>query len=469
VPDLLLTHGYFLFEDPKEQQIMKPYAPLGILYLCSHLRDRGFDVDVFDTTFSSRDALFQHLRTERPSVLGIYANLMTRSNVVEILAVACEAGWTVVVGGPEPGAYALEYLQAGANFVVFGEGESTMEELLTALRSSCTDFSKIDGIAFLDAEGALCQTAPRKQIQDLDLQPWPARSAIDIHRYVDTWRTHHGTGSVNFITARGCPFRCNWCSHQVFGQSHRRRDPIKVVDEVEWLLGEYSPDMVWVSDDVFTINHAWLRAYSAEMRRRGIRIPFECISRADRVSPEMMDLLAELGCFRMWIGSESGSQRILDAMDRGVKIEQVHAAVEMCRERGIQSGMFLMWGYEGEELEDIEATIRHVSVSRPDIFFTTVSYPIKGTPYYNRIASRLVQLAPWGKTSDRELKVRGRHTRTFYAHADKLLRNEVALARLLSEDGMSPDVAMPVDAELLRQSIAGERAALHATYSEVEQ
>jgi len=183
----------------------------------------------------------------------------------------------------------------------------------------------------------------------------------------------------------------------------------------------------------------------------------------------MMDLLADLGCFRMWIGSESGSQRILDAMDRGVKIEQVHAAVEMCRERGIQSGMFLMWGYEGEELEDIEATFRHVSVSRPDIFFTTVSYPIKGTPYYNRIASRLVQLAPWGKTSDRELKVRGRHTRTFYAHADKLLRNEVALARLLSEDGMSPDVAMPVDAELLRQSIAGERAALHATYSEVEQ
>jgi len=448
---------------------MKPYAPLGVLYLCSHLRNEGFDVDVFDTTFSSRQELFALLRTEKPSVLGVYANLMTRSNVIEILGVAREAGWTTVVGGPEPGAYSLEYLQTGADFVVSGEGEITMGELLLALRNGEHDFSKIAGLAFLDREGNLSQNTPRGQIENLDLQPWPERGAIDIHRYVQTWRTHHGTGSVNFITARGCPFRCNWCSHQVFGQSHRRRDPLKVVDEVEWLLGKYQPDMVWISDDVFTINHPWLRNYAAEMRRRGIRIPFECISRADRLSPEMMDLLAELGCFRMWIGSESGSQRVLDAMDRGVKIEQVHKAVEMCRERGIQSGMFLMWGYEGEDLEDIEATIKHVSSSKPDIFFTTVSYPIKGTPYYNRIAEKLIQIGPWGKSSDRELKIRGRHSRNFYSYADKLLREEVALAKLL-ETGSEPAAASGDSQQrLLRQSIENARASLLATYSEVEQ
>jgi anaerobic magnesium-protoporphyrin IX monomethyl ester cyclase len=466
--DLLLTHGYFLLEDPKERQIMKPYAPLGILYLCSHLRSRGFDVDVFDTTFSSKEELFRHLWTEKPSVVGVYANLMTRSNVVEILTVARLAGWTTVVGGPEPGAYSREYLEAGARFVISGEGELTMEELLLSLRSGEQDFSKIAGLSFFDSGGNLCQNPPRGQIQNLDLQPWPARTAIDLHRYVETWRTHHGSGSVNFITARGCPFRCNWCSHQVYGQSHRRRDPVKVVEEVEWLLGEYHPDMVWVSDDVFTINHPWLRTYAGEMRRRGIRVPFECISRADRLSPEMMDLLAELGCFRMWIGSESGSQRILDAMDRGVKIEQVHKAVEMCRERGIQSGMFLMWGYEGEEMEDIEATIQHVSTSKPDIFFTTVSYPIKGTPYYNRIAPRLIQIGPWGKTSDRELKIQGRHSRTFYAHADRLLRDEVELARMLDRTQGNAEM---IDGEqaVLRNNIARERTALLATYAEVEQ
>ena len=463
--DLLLTHGYFLFEDPKERQIMKPYAPLGILYLCSHLRGKGFDVDVFDTTFSSREALFGFLRAEKPSLLGIYANLMTRGNVIEILTVAHEAGWKTVVGGPEPGAYTLEYLQAGADFVVAGEGELTMEELLHAQRNGETDFSKIAGLSFLDQDGHMCQMAPRGQIANLDLQPWPARDAIDIQRYVETWRTHHGSGSINFITARGCPFRCNWCSHQVFGQSHRRRDPVLVVDEVEWLLTRYSPDMVWVSDDVFTINHAWLRSYTNEMRRRGLRIPFECISRADRLNAEMLDLLAELGCFRIWIGSESGSQRILDAMDRGVKIEQVQNAVQMSRERGIQSGMFLMWGYEGEELEDIEATIKHVSTSQPDIFFTTVSYPIKGTPYYNRIADRLVQLEPWVKSSDRELTIRGRHTKRFYAYADKLLRDEVARARLLQDTYASDTANMSV----LEQNIQESRAGLLSTYNEVEQ
>src|ERR1700760_3930483 len=170
--ELLLAHGYFLYEDPKELQIMKPYAPLGILYLCSHLRRKGFDVDVFDTTFSSRQALFQHLRSEKPSVLGIYANLMTRKNVVETLKVAREAGWKTIVGGPEPGAYALEYLQAGADFVVFGEGEVTVEELLESFRCGSTDgHASIAGLAYLDANGKMHETPQRTQIADLDGQP----------------------------------------------------------------------------------------------------------------------------------------------------------------------------------------------------------------------------------------------------------------------------------------------------------
>ena len=466
--DLLLTHGYFLYEDPKEIQIMKPYAPLGILYLCSHLRQQGFEVEVFDTTFSSRESLFRHLQTEKPSVLGIYANLMTRGNVVEIIRVAREAGWRVIVGGPEPGAYAREFLESGANFVVLGEGEATMQELLTALRDGCNQSgdvwkSKIAGTAYLDDEGVFHQNPPRGQIADLDAQPWPARQAIDLHRYVDTWRTHHQQGSVNFITARGCPYKCRWCSHQVYGQTHRRRNPIKVVDELEWLMTEYTPDIAWVSDDVFTINHEWIRRYAAEMRRRNLHIPFECISRADRLNEEMLDLLAELGCFRIWIGSESGSQRLLDSMDRGVKVEQVQQAIEMSRARKIQSGMFLMWGYEGEEMEDIEATIHHVSKTKPDIFFTTVSYPIKGTPYYQQVQSKLVQLKPWAQSSDRDIKIAGRHSRAYYAYADKLLRDEVQFARLRHDPAANAALL-----EDLTVSIRASRDGLLATQSEVE-
>jgi anaerobic magnesium-protoporphyrin IX monomethyl ester cyclase len=461
--DLLLTHGYFLFEDPKEIQIRKPYVPLGLLYICSHLRSKGFDVDVFDTTFSSMADLTRHLQTETPSVLGVYANLMTRKKVVEILQIARQAGWTTVVGGPEPGAYAREYLEAGAEFVVFGEGERTLEELLLALKSGAGPaIHKVAGIAFLDDAGQLHQTSPRTQIPDIDAQPWPARDAVDIRRYMSTWRDAHGTGSLSFITARGCPYHCRWCSHQVFGKTHRRRKPIGVVDEVQWLLETYHPDMVWIADDVFTIHHGWLKSYAAEMRNRGLHIPFECITRADRLNVEAADLLADLGCFRVWIGSESGSQKILDSMQRGVTVEQVQTAVELCKSRAIQTGMFLMWGYDGEELEDIEATIQHVKTSDPDIFFTTVAYPIKGTPYYERNASSLVQLKPWRETSDREQSLLGRRSTEFYGFADRLLQNEVQLARL---QRAGANEAMQLQ---LRQKVSSLRECLYSTTSEVK-
>lgn len=453
MPDLLLTHGYFMYEDPKEMQILKPYPPLGLLYLCSHLRAKGFDVEVFDSTFSSREELFRYLRAERPGILGVYANLMTRRNVVEILKVAREAKWRTIVGGPEPGAYPLEYLQAGAQFVVMGEGELTMQELLAALRANQSErVVDIAGLAFLDETGALQQTQPREQIHDLDAQPWPAREAINVPQYVETWRKAHGQGSVSFITARGCPFRCRWCSHQVFGQTHRRRNPKLVVDEVEWILNTYSPEMVWVADDVFTINHNWIREYAGEMNRRSLHVPFECITRADRFNEEMADHLAQLGCFRVWIGSESGSQRILDSMERGVRVEQVQHATDLCRSRGIQSGMFLMWGYEGEELSDIEATVDHVKRANPDVFFTTVAYPIKGTPYYRQVQDRLVQLQPWTQSSDRELDIANRHSREYYRQADQLLRDEVALSRGSVIGG---------ELETVRARVASTRVALY--------
>jgi len=464
VTDLLLTHGYFLYEDPKELQILKPYVPLGLLYICAYLRGKGFSVEVFDSTFSSMDQLKRHLESETPSVLGIYANLMTRKKVVEILEHARLAGWKTVVGGPEPGAYIGEYLDAGAEVVVLGEGEATMAELLPALGSGGrSNLANVPGIAFLDASGCVRQTAPRSQISNLDSLPWPARGSVDLRRYIQTWRDAHGQGSLSFITARGCPYHCRWCSHQVFGKTHRRRNPIAVVDEVEWLVHTYSPDMVWIADDVFTIHHGWLRAYAAEMRRRGIRIPFECITRADRFNADAADLLAELGCFRLWIGSESGSQKILDAMERGVTVDQVQSAIQLCKSHGIQSGMFLMWGYEGEQLDDIEATIAHVKRTDPDIFFTTVAYPIKGTPYYEQSANSLVQLKPWRLSSDRELSVGGRRSPEFYSSADRLLQNEVKLARL--ENSGAPEsirVELQAQIQALRQSLHSEAVEVRA-------
>jgi len=460
--DILLTHGYFLYEDPKELQIMKPYPPLGILYICSHLRHKGVRAEVFDSTFSSRKELFDLLHHGPPSILGIYANLMTRSKVVEILRVAKEAGWQTLVGGPEPGAYVQEYLLAGADVVVIGEGELTLEELVPALQSRA-DLHRVDGIAFLAEDGSVVRTKPREQIKDIDAQPWPARDCIDMSRYVEVWREHHGMGSVSLITARGCPYHCKWCSHEVFGKTHRRRKPSSVAEELEFLIRQYEPQMAWMADDVFTIHHGWLFQYATELKRRGLKLPFECISRADRLNRQVVETLAEIGCFRVWIGSESGSQRILDAMERGVTVEEVQSGVALCRSAGIQTGMFLMWGYEGEEMSDIEATVEHVKKSDPDIFFTTVAYPIKGTPYFSEVADRVEGLKLWSEGSDRDFRIRNRHSRQYYRFADKLLRSEVELHRLK----LKPD-ANQTSLITLRDGIAEARAGLESTRSEVE-
>lgn len=463
--DLLLTHGYFLEEDAKEQAIMKPYVPLGILYLASHLRSRNLDVEVFDTTFASRKDLLEILRSGGPSVLGVYANLMTRPSVVRILQAAREAGWKTIVGGPEPASYVDEYLAAGADVVVIGEGEITLEELVPILRSGSFHLlSSVSGIAFRGDDGRVHRTLPRAQIPNIDAQPWPSRESVEIERYLGTWRENHGTGSVSLITARGCPYECQWCSHAVYGRTHRRRKPASVVDELEWILDRYSPDMIWMADDVFTIHHGWLFQYAAEMKRRGLRIPFECISRADRLNPKVVGLLSELGCFRIWIGSESGSQRILDAMRRGVSVEQVQSAVQLCKANGIQTGMFLMWGYEGEELTDIEATIDHVKRSDPDVFLTTIAYPIRGTPYFEKVADRVTALKTWAEGSDRDFRIRGRHSHRFYQSVNQLLRAEVGVQRMAGPNA----VGTPSELLALRQQIDRAREEMKLSFAEVE-
>jgi anaerobic magnesium-protoporphyrin IX monomethyl ester cyclase len=195
--DLLLTHGYFLFEDEKEIQIMRPYPTLGLLYISAYLRRDGFDVEIFDSTFAQRQQLFDRLAQGR-GVVGIYTNLMTRRPVLDIVAAAKRHGWTVVLGGPESANYPGEYLASGADVVVVGEGETTMAELLPALAARGPhNLHGVTGTVFRDGNGVVVTNAEREKISDLDSIPWPDRGRIDQARYVDVWREKHGMGSVN--------------------------------------------------------------------------------------------------------------------------------------------------------------------------------------------------------------------------------------------------------------------------------
>ncbi|MGE0811909.1 MAG: radical SAM protein [Vicinamibacterales bacterium] len=429
--DVLLAHGYFLSEDAEERRIMRPHPPLGLLYLSAYLKRGGVAVDVFDGTFQTPADFGAHVARTRPAVVGLAANLMTKRRVLAMMAAARRAGARVVVGGPDPPYHAESYLDAGADVVVVGEGEVTMTALVPALQGAWRPdvLAGIDGLVFRGADGAVVRTPPRAQIADLDALPLPDRAAVDIPAYLAAWRRAHGAGTVSLITARGCPYTCTWCSRSVFGETHRRRSPAAVADEVGDIVDRYRPERLWYADDVFGIHRSWTLAYADELDRRGLRLPFECISRAERIDESVADAFARLGCTRVWIGSESGSQAILDRMRRKVTVERVREAAALLQRRGIEVGMFIMLGFDGERDQDLRATVDHLKRTRPDVFLTTVSYPIKGTPYYDQIGARLRAPDAWSRHSDRDLVIAGRPRRPYYQFARRWVSAEVARDR----------------------------------------
>lgn len=438
--NVLLTHGYFIGEDEKEQQIMKPYPPLGLLYISAFLNQQKINNKVFDSTFSDKTSLFAQIEKEKPDVLAIYANLMTKVNVLNI-AKTCKnisPNTKVVMGGPDVTYNVENYLKNGADYIVIGEGENTMLELVRHLENHAEEEpSGVSGLAFTGHDGRVVKTAPRTKVRDINELPVPNRAAIPIHKYLDAWKERHGQNALSVSTQRGCPYTCKWCSTAVYGQSYRRRAPEKVVAELKELQEQYNPDSIWFVDDVFTVSHKWLREFCAELEKEKVSIPFECISRADRMNEEVIGLLKKAGCFRVWIGAESGSQKIIDAMDRRVSVDQVRDMIIATRKQGIEAGTFIMLGYPGETEEDIEETIKHLKISNPDHFTITVAYPIKGTSLYSEIEAKKTTDPEWHLSTDRDIDFERTYNRKYYDYAVSHVISEVNYFKAKRENGMS--------------------------------
>ena len=429
---VLLTHAYFVHEDPKEQKIMRPYPPLGLLYIAAYLEMYQIDNQVFDTTFSSKKE-FNHFLLEKKEPFGIialYTNLMTKVNVIEsikfIKSQAKYKNTKIVLGGPDLRYNKANYLNAGADILVIGEGEVTMLELVKTIQNiDKPNLNHIKGIAFKDENGTVIQTAEREKIRDIDTLPFPNRKAIDLQKYFDVWKKRHGQSAASVSTQRGCPYTCRWCSTAVYGQSYRRRSPQKVAEELLYLKKNYQPDTVWFVDDVFTVSHKWLESFKNEVIKHDAIIPFECITRADRLKAEVLDMLKAAGAFRIWIGAESGSQRIIDAMDRRVEVGKVRDMIRLAREKGMEAGTFIMLGYPTETEEDIEETIHHLKVSNPDHFTITIAYPIKGTGLFQEIEAVQTNKIDWEEQSDRARDFERTYPRPYYDFAVRRVVNEV--------------------------------------------
>lgn len=424
---ILLTHGYYLSEDAKEAKIMKPYPPLGILYISAYLKEKNVPCTVFDSTFSTFKDQLAYIEKEKPKVLAIYTNLMTKIKVIKLINAIKSNDilneTKVILGGPDITFNCENYLNTGADILVIGEGEQTTYELYQAIIQK-QSFHAITGIAFLE-NNEIIKTISRKKFKDLSTLPLPDRAAIPVEKYLNTWKTHHGKSSITVSTQRGCPYTCKWCSTAVYGLSYRRRPAKLVVAELKHLKETYNPDAIWFVDDVFTVSHKWIGEFHTEMKKANLKIPFEIITRAERLNDEVLKKLKEIGCFRIWIGAESGSQKIIDAMDRRVEVETVKEMIQKTNAYGMESGTFIMLGYPGETEKDINDTIKYLKEANPTHYTITIAYPIKGTSLYNEIEDIITEKPNWETSTDRAIDFKRTYSRKYYDYAVRKVVNEV--------------------------------------------
>ena len=429
--DILLGHAYFLKYDIIERRVMKPYPPLGILYLSAFLKREGFSVDVFDATFRDFGDFEATVKRVRPQIVGLYANIITRDNVLRLAQIAKANGVEfVLAGGPDASEWCDHYFANGVDIIGINEGELTLQELIPWLQQKgMKDIEQVRGIVFLK-DGRVHRTPPRPAITNLDSLPWPDRDALNMEEYFRAWKSHHGESSVSLITARGCPFHCAWCSSEVFGHTHRQRSPKDVVDEMLMLKQRYKPDIMWISDDVLTINKKWTHEFVREVKTRNAQHPYECLSRVDLVDYDILKGLRDTGCFRIWYGAESGSQKILDSMRKGTTVAQVREAARITQEVGMQAGFFILLGYPDETTADIRMTIDFLKETRPDVVGTSVAFPIKGTEFYQRVEKRVMPNENWSSRNQNKLLFKGKYPRLYYWFAVRWLVKEVNVNKM---------------------------------------
>jgi anaerobic magnesium-protoporphyrin IX monomethyl ester cyclase len=422
---ILFTHSYFLCFDQKQWQLGQPYPPLGTLYAAALMRENDFKVSLFDTMFiSDPEEVTQAITTNRPDFFVIYDdgfNYLTKmclTNMREAAFSMCKIakanGCTVIVSSSDATDRYAEYLEQGADFVIIGEAEYTLLELTALMTKGLEDFSGIMGLAYLK-NGIATRTAGRPLLRDLDSLPLPAWDLVDMEQYRQSWLKNAGYFSLNMSTTRGCPFKCNWCAKPIYGNRYNSRSPENVVTEIKLLKEFYQIDHIWFSDDIFGLKPGWVNELAALLNKEKIDIRFKIQSRADLLANEdTVSALARAGCENVWIGAESGSQKVLDAMDKGINIQQIRDATLLMKIYGIKPSFFIQFGYPGELKEDIRSTIKMINELLPFEIGISVSYPLPGTLFYEKVKADLKKKTNWTDSDEMALMFHNTFPPSYY-------------------------------------------------------
>jgi anaerobic magnesium-protoporphyrin IX monomethyl ester cyclase len=265
----------------------------------------------------------------------------------------------------------------------------------------------------------------------------PAWDLLDIERYRTMWRERHGYFSLNMAASRGCPFRCNWCAKPIWGNHYKQRSAADMAAEMTYLKQTFQPDHIWMADDIFGFHVDWVGEFANHLTAADGSVPFTIQTRADLISERMADALKLAGCAEAWIGAESGSQRVLDAMNKGTKVPELITARERLGSRGIRVGFFIQLGYLGEQLHDLLATRELVTQAAPDDIGVSVSYPLPGTRFYEQVKAQLGKKTHWDDSDDLAMMFRGAYDSEFYRRFRDLLHEQVTLQQ--SRPGETPE------------------------------
>lgn len=438
---ILVGSVYFLRLDPVRWAEHQPFPPLGTLYAVSTLRDAGHETHFFDAMIAEGvedwDAA---LRRVQPDIVVLFDDNFNylskmclaamRQAALRMIASAKSDGVKIFICSADASDHPEVYLDAGVDAVILGEGEATLREIVRHE----VDFSAVKGVARRGSQGATVRTAARGLIRELDALPLPAWDLVNMDAYRAVWCRYHGFFALNVVTSRGCPYLCNWCAKPIWGQSYSVRSPAAVVNEIAKLVASAAPDYIWFMDDIMGLKPKWLRAFADELAAANVKVPFKCLSRADLVlRDDAAKDLRRAGCDIVWMGAESGSQKILDAMDKGVTTEQIAEATARLKRAGIRVGHFLQFGYPGEGMREISETLSLLRTTNPDELGISISYPLPGTEFYARVESQLREKRNWSVSSDMAMLYRGPFTTAFYRHLHAYVHREFRLRRAVRQ------------------------------------
>ena len=472
---ILVCHSYFLRFDEKQRERAKPYPPLATLQVASLLRGGGHRVSFFDAMLApGLDDYHAKVHEERPDVVVFYEdnyNFLSkmclgrmRDACCEMIAAAHSRGARVIAAGSDASDAPERYLTAGADAVLLGEGLAALIALVDRLGNDLKlPVDKlVAGLPDVSAtiDGKTLRSCPAAPLPEPELPKGAARDLIDIDAYRAVWRGAHRYFSLNMAASRGCSFRCDWCAKPIWGNRYMQRSAADVAAEMLSLKRDYAPDHVWFADDIFGFRVDWVRDFAAALAAGGGGVPFTIQLRADLASPAMAAALRDAGCREVWLGAESGSQKILDAMHKGTRVPEIAQARRALGSAGIRVGFFLMLGYVGEELDDILATRELLERTRPDDIGVSVAYPLPGTKFFDLVKRELGAKRNWDESNDLDMMFFGTYRSEFYRSVRNLLHDQVT-------EGPTPavrgrwDELVRVEAQFRQRPAAATRVAAH--------